>query len=194
MPAQEAGSGRGRHLPQHRRPPAYPAPTSSTPRIARRALRLSATPETRNHENPIPATDDQWLAHRFRGYQPEELVRLALSKPPRFEPGTDHNYSNTNYTLALLLIEKVTGRMSGTMAAGTRTQLPGPHAHGYYQYEDDGRQKVVDISRQNLSLLAEMRKPHPEMGYGLGLFVQDLGSNCGTVYQHNGSPRTATGR
>ncbi|MDP4504041.1 hypothetical protein [Nonomuraea turcica] len=24
------------------------------------------------------------------------------------------------------------------------------------------------------------------MGYGLGLFVQNLGSGCGTVYQHNG--------
>ncbi|WP_200824201.1 serine hydrolase domain-containing protein [Nonomuraea solani] len=178
----------------------------------------------------IPATGDAWLPNRFRSYQPEELVRLALSKPPRFEPGTDHNYSNTNYTLALLLIEKVTGRpyaeqlqrrilrplgMSGTMAAGTRTRLPGPHAHGYYQKEDT----VVDISRQNLSLLAgagdliattqdlatfssalndgrllpaallaEMRKPHPKMGYGLGLYVQDLGPGCGTVYQHNGSP------
>jgi CubicO group peptidase (beta-lactamase class C family) len=117
----------------------------------------------------IPATGDEWLANRFRSHQPEELVRLALSKTPRFEPGTGQNYSNTNYTLALLLIEKVTGRsyaeqlqqrilrplgMSGTMAAATRTQLPGPHAHGYYQYEDDGRQKVADISRQNLSLLA----------------------------------------
>ncbi|MGP3961424.1 serine hydrolase domain-containing protein [Nonomuraea sp. 3N208] len=157
-----------------------------------------------------------------------------MSKPPRFAPGTDQNYSNTNYTLALLLIEKVTGRtyaeqlqrrilrplgMSGTRAAGTRTQLPGPHAHGYYRYQDDGQQKVVDISRQNLSLLAgagdliattqdlatffsalnggklvpatllaEMRKPHTKMGYGLGLFVQDLGPSCGTVYQHNGSP------
>ncbi|MEV0152070.1 MULTISPECIES: serine hydrolase domain-containing protein [unclassified Nonomuraea] len=110
-------------------------------------------------------------------------------------------------------------KMRGTMVAGNRTQLPGPHAHGYYRYEEDGRQKTVDISRQNLSLLAdagdlisttqdlatfisalnggkllppnllaEMRKPHPKMGYGLGLFVQDLGPDCGTVYQHNGSP------
>ncbi|MFI6316375.1 hypothetical protein ACIBG8_02595 [Nonomuraea sp. NPDC050556] len=33
-----------------------------------------------------------------------------------------------------------------------------------------------------------MREPNPTMGYGLGLFVQDLGPGCGTVYQHNGSP------
>ncbi|MFG3437728.1 serine hydrolase domain-containing protein [Nonomuraea sp. NPDC047897] len=185
-------------------------------------------------EPGIPATGKDWLDNRFRSYRPEELVRLALSKPPRFEPDTDQIYANTNYTLALLLIEKVTGRsyaeetqrrilrplqMRGTMVAGNRTQLPGPHAHGYYRYEDAGQQKVVDISRQNLSLLAgagdlistthdlhrfvsalnggkllpanllaEMRKPHQKMGYGLGLFVQDLGPDCGTVYQHNGSP------
>ncbi|NUW43459.1 serine hydrolase domain-containing protein [Nonomuraea rhodomycinica] len=182
----------------------------------------------------IPATGDEWLANRFHTYQPEELVRLALSKPPRFDPGTDQRYANTNYTLALLLIEKVTGRsyaeelrrrilrplgMTGTMVPGARTQLPGPHAHGYYRYQDAGQEKVVDISRQNLSLLAgagdlisttkdlqtfisalnggrllppallaEMRKPHGALGYGLGLFAQDLGPNCGIVYQHNGSP------
>ncbi|WP_327581788.1 beta-lactamase family protein [Nonomuraea sp. NBC_00507] len=182
----------------------------------------------------ISAAGKAWLDNRFRSYRPEELVRLALSKPARFEPGTDQKYTNTNYTLTLLLIEKATGRsyaeevqrrilrplkMRGTMVAGNRTQLPGPHAHGYYRYEEDGQEKVVDISRQNLSLLAgagdlisttqdlttfisalnggkllpakllaEMRKPHPKMGYGLGLFVQDLGPDCGTVYQHNGSP------
>ncbi|WP_431894241.1 serine hydrolase domain-containing protein [Nonomuraea sp. bgisy101] len=183
----------------------------------------------------IPATGDAWLANRFKTYRPQKLVRLALSKPARFEPGTDQNYSNTNYTLALLLIEKITGRsyaeelqrrilrplgMRDTMVPGNRTRLPGPHAHGYYRYQDAaGRQKTVDISRQNLSLLAgagdlisttqdlhtfisalnggkllpadllaEMRKPYGKLGYGLGLFVQDLGPNCGTVYQHNGAP------
>jgi D-alanyl-D-alanine carboxypeptidase len=75
---------------------------------------------------------------------------------------------------------------------------------------------VVDVSRQNLSmllaaggtitttqdlhlffsalnggklmpapLLAEMRKPRGPLGYGLGLFVQDL--DCGgSIYHHNG--------
>lgn len=32
-----------------------------------------------------------------------------------------------------------------------------------------------------------MRKPYGELGYGLGLFVQDLGpEHGGTVYHHNG--------
>ncbi|SHN45289.1 Beta-lactamase [Cryptosporangium aurantiacum] len=37
------------------------------------------------------------------------MVRLALSKPPRFEPGAGWSYSNTNYVLAKLLVESVTG-------------------------------------------------------------------------------------
>ncbi|GAA4233065.1 D-alanyl-D-alanine carboxypeptidase [Streptosporangium album] len=117
----------------------------------------------------IPGTGKEWVDNRFRSYRPEELVRLALSKPAKFEPGTGWSYANTNYTLALLLIEKVTGRsyaeemqrrilrplgLSGTVVAGTRTQIPGPHAHGYYRYEDAGQWKVVDVTRQNLSLLA----------------------------------------
>ncbi|WP_433257858.1 serine hydrolase domain-containing protein [Streptosporangium sp. CA-135522] len=188
----------------------------------------------------IPGTGKEWLDNRFHSYRPEELVRLALSKPARFEPGTDQSYANTNYTLALLLIEKVTGhsyaeelqrrilgplKMRGTMAAGNRTRLPGPHAHGYFRYQDAGQWKVVDVSRQNLSLLAgagdlisttqdlqtffsalmggkllpaplmaEMRKPQGKLGYGFGLWVQDVGPNCGgIVFQHNGSPPAGYG-
>jgi D-alanyl-D-alanine carboxypeptidase len=183
----------------------------------------------------LPAVGKDWVDNRFRSYRPEQLVQFALSKPLVFAPGTDQNYSNTNYTVALLLIEKITGhsyteemqrrilrplRLTGTSVPGNRTQLPGPHAHGYYRYQDAGEWKVVDVTRQNVSLLAgagdmisttqdlqtfitalmtgkllpapllaEMRDPHGKMGYGLGLFVQDLGPACGgTFYQHNGSP------
>jgi D-alanyl-D-alanine carboxypeptidase len=181
----------------------------------------------------IPATGKEWVDNRLRTYRPQELVQLALSKPARFEPGTDWSYSNTNYTLAALLIEKVTGRsyaeqmdqrillplgLRDTVLAGNTTDLPAPHAIGYYRYQDADQWKVVDVSRQNLSmltaagsaisttqdlhtffsalnrgellpasLLAEMRKPCGPISYGLGLFVQDLGQDCGgTIYHHNG--------
>ncbi|WP_341845970.1 serine hydrolase domain-containing protein [Streptomyces curacoi] len=181
----------------------------------------------------IDAAGKKWVDNRFRTYQPEELVRFSLSKPARFEPGTDQSYSNTNYTLAVLLVEKVTGRsyaeemerrilgplgLRGTVVPGDSPEIPGPHAHGYYRYEDAGQWNVVDVSRQNLSLLVgagdmisttrdlhtffsallggkllpaplltEMRKPYGKLGYGLGLFVQDLGLDCGgTIVHHNG--------
>ncbi|MFI9552863.1 serine hydrolase domain-containing protein [Nonomuraea endophytica] len=189
-------------------------------------------------EPGIPATGKEWVDNRFKSYTPEELVRFSLSRPARFKPGADWSYSNTNYTLAQLLIEKVSGRsiaeemkrrilrplkMRHTVLPGT-TNIPGPHAHGYYRYEEaPGRWKVIDVSRQNPSmtagagdiisttedlhtffsalnsgkllpakLLAEMRTPHPGSAgifgsYGLGLYTQDLGPDCGTVLSHSGN-------
>ncbi|WP_223167122.1 serine hydrolase domain-containing protein [Nonomuraea sp. SYSU D8015] len=111
----------------------------------------------------------EWVEGRFRTYRPEELVRLALSKPARFEPGTDWSYSNTNYVLARLLVEKVTGRslgeemrrlilrplgLSGTVVPDTSTDVPTPHAHAYYRYEEDGQEQVVDVTRQNPSWIS----------------------------------------
>ncbi|WP_431917705.1 serine hydrolase domain-containing protein [Nonomuraea jabiensis] len=111
----------------------------------------------------------EWVDNRFRTYRPEELVRLALSKPARFEPGTDWSYSNTNYVLARLLIEKVTGRslaaemrrlilgplgLSGTVVPDTSPEIPEPHAHAYYRYEEAGREETVDVTRQNPSWIS----------------------------------------
>lgn len=111
----------------------------------------------------------EWVDNRFRTYRPEDLVRFSLSKPARFEPGTDWSYSNTNYVVARLLIEKVTGhsyaeemqrrilrplKLRGTVVPGTSPEIPGPHAHAYYQYEDAGEQKTVDITRQNPSWIS----------------------------------------
>ncbi|MEV8098570.1 serine hydrolase domain-containing protein [Kitasatospora sp. NPDC085879] len=180
----------------------------------------------------IPAAGKAWVDNRFHTYRPEELVRFALTKPARFEPGSDQSYSNTNYTLAVLLIEKAAGRpyaeemqrrilgplgLSGTAVPGSSPELPGPHAHGYYRYQDADQWKIADVTRQNLSLLvgagdlisttrdlgtffsallggkllpadllAEMRTPHGLLGYGLGLFVQDLGPDGGIIVHHNG--------
>ncbi|GIE90168.1 serine hydrolase domain-containing protein [Actinoplanes regularis] len=120
---------------------------------------------------PIPygATGTEWLEKRFRSYQPRELVELALSKPARFEPGTGWSYSNTNYVLARLLIEKVTGRtvaeetrrlileplgLSGTVLPGASPEIFEPFARAYYRYEDSGEQRTIDVTRQNPSWIA----------------------------------------
>ncbi|MGZ0147020.1 serine hydrolase domain-containing protein [Kribbella sp. WER1] len=116
----------------------------------------------------LPATGKDWADNRLVGYTPDELVEFALAKPARFEPGTDWSYSNTNYTVAALLIEAVTGRtlaeeldsriikplaLTGTVEPGDRTDIPGPHAHGYFRYQDGDDWKVVDVTNQNPSLL-----------------------------------------
>ncbi|MFI7687433.1 serine hydrolase [Nonomuraea sp. NPDC049655] len=44
-------------------------------------------------------------------------------------------------------------KLRATVIPGT-TDLRGPHAHGYYRYQDAGQWKVVDVTRQNPSMLA----------------------------------------
>ncbi|RKN46905.1 serine hydrolase domain-containing protein [Streptomyces hoynatensis] len=104
----------------------------------------------------------EYYAHRFRHYEAEELVAGAMRLPPRFEPGTDWAYSNTNYILAGLIIERVTGHsweeevrdriirplgLTGTYAPGDDPVLPPPAVHGYHTYEEDGR--TVDTTLFN---------------------------------------------
>ncbi|MFE3316918.1 serine hydrolase domain-containing protein [Nocardia sp. NPDC059195] len=117
---------------------------------------------------PAPGTPlgAEWVENRFKTYRPQELVELALSKPARFEPGTGWSYSNTNYVLARLLIEKVTGRsfaeemgrlilgplgLSGTVVPETSPEIPEPHAHAYYRYEQNGQEQTIDVTRHNPS-------------------------------------------
>lgn len=60
-------------------------------------------------------TDDQaWMstvvADPTREWSARELVAVATAHPPVFPPGQDWSYSNTNYVLAGLIAETVTGR------------------------------------------------------------------------------------
>lgn len=113
----------------------------------------------------IPWQGEEWVNNRFKTYLPEELVRLALSKPARFEPGADWSYSNTNYVIARLLIEKVTGRslademrrlvfeplgLTDTVVPTAETEVGEPHAHAYYRCDD----KTIDVTSHNPSWIS----------------------------------------
>ncbi|MBB4713798.1 serine hydrolase domain-containing protein [Streptomyces luteogriseus] len=89
---------------------------------------------------------DSLEAERFRSIRPAELVRMGLAAPATGRPGAvPGSYSNTNYVIAGLLLEKVTGQKAGAYLArqvidraGLRhTYLPrtpyikGPHPRMY---------------------------------------------------------------
>ncbi|MBD2768891.1 beta-lactamase family protein [Hymenobacter sp. BT664] len=50
-----------------------------------------------------------------RTYTTEEYLSYAAGKPAYFEPGTAYKYSDTNYELAALIIDQVTGRNHADM-------------------------------------------------------------------------------
>jgi D-alanyl-D-alanine carboxypeptidase len=87
-----------------------------------------------------------FLENRFRTHSADALIRTALSHPPDFAPGADWEYSNTNYLLAGMVIERVTGRPYGaeierrlvrplslrdTSLPGRSARIPGPNGRAY---------------------------------------------------------------
>lgn len=58
---------------------------------------------------PVLTTRDGYLDGRRTTWSPEQLVAVATKHAPNFEPGDGWSYSNTNYTLAGMIIEKITG-------------------------------------------------------------------------------------
>ncbi|MCR8842316.1 beta-lactamase family protein [Paenibacillus sp. SC116] len=111
-----------------------------------------------NHTSGIASyTDELFMQkvyeNRFKSFTSEELVQEGLRQKPLFTPGTQASYSNTNYIVAAMIIEKVTGdtyakqieeriikplKLKNTSIPGTSTKLPKPHARGYYQLKSGG--------------------------------------------------------
>lgn len=132
-------------------------------RITLRNL-LQHTSGIADYTNVLYTSIADFLHKRFRTYTPHELVALATTQPPLFEPGTSWSYSNTNYILLGLVIERRTGQPLETVVSqrilrplGLRdTELPGtspfirgPHAHGYLPIDRDGQLHPLDITILN---------------------------------------------
>ncbi|WP_280462650.1 serine hydrolase domain-containing protein [Nocardia carnea] len=83
--------------------------------------------------------------HRFDIVEPRQMVEMTMSMPAAFEPGAGFGYSNTNFLLAGMIIEAVTGRsytdevarvvtlplgMTGTyIPEPEERRIRGPHPH-----------------------------------------------------------------
>ncbi|MEE2033515.1 serine hydrolase domain-containing protein [Rhodococcus chondri] len=91
-------------------------------------------------------------------WEPAELLELGLAEPPYFPPGEGFHYSNTNYVLAGLIIEEVTGQ----------------------DYITAVRQRIFDpLELADTSIppqdVATLPDPHPN-GYQFGTNVSTLDS------------------
>ncbi|MEV7197294.1 serine hydrolase domain-containing protein [Streptomyces sp. NPDC093510] len=107
---------------------------------------------------------DGYLKHRYDTLPPEKHVRVALAHQPLFEPGARHSYSNTNYVLAGLIIEKTGGRtyeaevrdriikplgLKDTTNPGNSIHLPRPSSRGYSKLFASDPARIDDITEMN---------------------------------------------
>lgn len=120
-----------------------------------------------NHTSGIPSVDpdngdtlEDWYAHRFDVTDPADVVREATAHRPDFRPGTQQHYANIGYTVAGLLIERVTGdsyasqvsrrvleplRLRDTYFPGTDPSIRGRHNHGYQVFGTEGELRDVTV-------------------------------------------------
>ncbi|MEU4255157.1 MULTISPECIES: serine hydrolase domain-containing protein [Streptomyces] len=111
-----------------------------------------------------------FLRHRYDTWTPEQLVALAMEHEPDFAPGTSWRYSNTNYVLAGMIVEKATGRPYGeaverriirplglraTSVPGTDHRMPRPSGRAYSTLGADPADpatRVHDVTELNPSI------------------------------------------
>ncbi|WP_447037454.1 serine hydrolase domain-containing protein [Streptomyces sp. DSM 118878] len=110
---------------------------------------------------------EEFLVHRYDTWTAEQQVALAMGHRPDFAPGEGWKYSNTNYVLAAMVIEKVTGtsyahqigqrvikplKLRGTSVPGTRSNMPKPSSKAYTKLSDDADAEIQDVTLLNPSV------------------------------------------
>ncbi|MFF4058435.1 serine hydrolase domain-containing protein [Streptomyces sp. NPDC001668] len=110
---------------------------------------------------------DGFFRHRYDTQTPRQLVAVAMGHKPDFAPGTSWNYSNTNYVVAGMVIQKVTGRSYGeeirhriieplhlraTSVPGTRVTVPKPSSRAYSKLAQTATGPTYDVTELNPSL------------------------------------------
>ncbi|MDT0451168.1 serine hydrolase domain-containing protein [Streptomyces hesseae] len=109
----------------------------------------------------------EFMERRFETRTPRELVDVALRHDPYFAPGKGFHYSNTNYIVAGMIVEKVTGRsyateitqrvihragLRSTTYPGTSSAMPNPHGRAYSKLlKEEPDAKVHDVTELNPS-------------------------------------------
>lgn len=92
-----------------------------------------------------PAFSDAFNQNPFRSWTPNELIAIAVSKPPLFPPGTSWSFSDTNATILGQILQRVGGKPLGVRyqenlfskldmtqtRANTNSIMPTPALHRY---------------------------------------------------------------
>ncbi|MFI7323030.1 serine hydrolase domain-containing protein [Streptomyces venezuelae] len=110
---------------------------------------------------------DGFFEHRYDTWRPEQLVAVAMRhEPTSATPGWTWHYSDTNYILAGMIVEKVTGhsyahevreriieplKLRETSVPRTGPGMPRPSSRAYSKLSDDSTGPSYDVTEFNPS-------------------------------------------
>ncbi|MFI9604147.1 serine hydrolase domain-containing protein [Streptomyces sp. NPDC052043] len=126
-----------------------------------------------SHRSGLYDYSDEMFARTVSGFEAvrtkvftyRHLLALSLEHPRTQVPGAAYAYSNTNFVVAGMLIEKLTGhpvrteyenrvikplKLTDTFYVHPATKIPGRHAHGYLT-PDEPTSPLVDATEQTMS-------------------------------------------
>lgn len=113
------------------------------------------------------ALKDGFFAHRYDTLTPLQLVGIAMKHQPDSAPGTSWHYSNTNYVLAGMVVERVTGNAYGdevrrriieplglraTLVPGTHPKVPALSSRAYSKLAETATGPTYDVTELNPSI------------------------------------------
>lgn len=64
---------------------------------------------------PMPEFQEDFYRNPFRKFSQRQLLDYAFSKPPLFAPGTDWNYSHTNYVVLGMVLQRAAGQPTSAL-------------------------------------------------------------------------------
>ncbi|MGI5324785.1 serine hydrolase domain-containing protein [Actinomadura nitritigenes] len=141
----------------------------------------SGLPDYLDYVTPQDILKDPLAHHDLR-----DMVDVAIAHRRVFKPGADWKYSNTNYLVAGLLIESVTGHpygdeirrriieplgLNATSAPVDDPSIPGPHPRGYVRPGEGA--PLMDVTEINPSVAGP--------GGGMISNASDLGRFLGAL-------------
>lgn len=124
---------------------------------------LNHTSGIGDFDTAIIKTLDDLVTMGRTDYTPQQLVKLGVGAGATNAPGAAWSYSNTNYILAGLIVERVTGHgyraevsrrilrplgLRDTYFEGSEPDIRGPHMHAYVPWTDG---TLKDFTRYNMS-------------------------------------------
>jgi len=97
-----------------------------------------------NYDSSLLYALDRWLIFRHTEWPPLRMLEYSLDQPAVFPPGEEFSYSNPNYILTALIIDRITG----------------------HHHSEEIRRRILDPLQMTNSYYEGLEAPRGELAHG----------------------------